>query len=276
MSKLKIGVIAVGYDCPRLNESLSAWVALKCGIRGTKLEYIIPPNPDYDFKIVCTTALFKEYAELGAKYDNDRTERTLLAYEESGGIDKAIIVKEPISDFESRNYCWKALQEMDLDLDLIFQIDLYDEFYTSSEIVNCLEFVKKNPLVDWFGVNFKNYVRDERHWIDGFCPPRIHWVKKHGGIDRFFHDNDLIYKNLLDGRPKSSLECSRLEIPRAIAHVRHLSWCGPKEYLKKKIDYQMKALGTCSYVWDDLNNRLAFRREYYLQRGINPPEINED
>ena len=39
-----------------------------------------------------------------------------------------------------------------------------------------------------------------------------------------------------------------------------------KEYLKKKVEYQMRCLGTCSFSWNNEEEKLEFSKEYYKNK----------
>lgn len=253
-SKIKIGVVAVGYQCEQyLDKVLEPWINLKL------------KSTDLDIKICATTALFKEKHELGFKYDNKTTEDILSNYKKNKCIDEFVVVKEPILDFESRNYCWRYL--CDFDLDLTWQLDLFDELYTEENIFRILTYIKNNEFVDWYRVNFKNYIGDTKHYIEGFAPPRIHWVNRNGGIDKWYWDNNLQYKN-----KKRDIEVTSVTIPKHIAMVKHYSWCGSAEFLKAKIAYQKKAINCCSYEYSE-EKGLIFDKFYYNRINEDPPKV---
>lgn len=266
MGVLKIGVIAVGYNCDKFfPQVLAAWSYLKKGLVSEWGQRLVEPDPRFDIKIAFTTALFKEYAELGGTYQNEATEKYLKTFVDSGVIDSASIVKTPIVDFQARNVAWNYLKQFDLDL--VWQLDA-DEIYAVSDILNALEFIQKNPWVDWYRVNFKNFVGDTQHYIEGFCPPRIHWVKKNGGLKEWYWDNDVIYAN---GR--KSVECSNLAIPPNKTFVPHFSWCGSDDFLEKKVKYQHKVLGCCSYRINPETRKLEFDKDYFAKIGAPVPEL---
>ncbi|MEK6879176.1 MAG: hypothetical protein AABY22_06180 [Nanoarchaeota archaeon] len=269
MSKLRLGIVAVGYQCLRLCETLAPFVTLKCGVYDQdKGQYILEPHPELDIKIAVCAGLFKERWDAGEVYDNELNGNLLKAYEESGAIDKFIEVKEPILDFESRNYCWNYLQQFKPEV--VMQSDIYDEFYTTLEIVKIINFVKNNPLVDTFHVRFRNYfgVDKPKKYVLDFCPPRINWNNRRGGIKRFYWDNFLEYES-----GQQSQVLSKMDIPVSVARPTHLSWVGSLEFLQKKRNYQIKALGHCSYCFKD--GEIIIDEEYYKKLGIPLPEIHE-
>lgn len=267
-NEIKIGLVAVGYQCDKyLRQVLAPWVSLKCGVWDEDLGVQVE-RPKLNIKICCTTALFKEYNEMGHQYDNERTESILSDYKKSGAIDEFIVVKDPIVDHQSRNYCLDYFRQFDIDL--FWQLDLLDEIYTQEDILSILGFVRENRLIEWYRINFKNYVGDTKHYIEGFNPPRIHWAKRHGGISRWHWDNNVTYNN---GRRDTSYP--HLIVPPNIACVKHYSWCGSDQFLKNKINYQKKCLGTCSYLWDERKG-LVFNQEYYNKTRQLVPELKID
>lgn len=265
---LKIGIIAVGYQSEYISSSLAPWIMLKCG-GCDNIGNNIEPDKSLNIKICTASALFKERWDMGEAYSNDENEEILNILRKNQCIDECIFIKHPIIDFESRNYCWDYLKQFDLDL--IWQLDFGDEIYSVKQIKDILAFVNKNKFVDWFKVNFKNYVGSTQTYVNGFCPPRIHWVNRNGGVDKFVWDNDLVYKN-----GKHANQCSNMQIPKNIAHVAHYSWCGSSDFLKKKIEYQHRCLGVCSYKWDDSKNSICFDLDFYQKNNIPIPEILHD
>jgi len=161
-------------------------------------------------------------------------------------------------------------------VDYIWLLD-GDEFYSKNEIINIVEYVKSEPFISWFKINFKNYFNDEQHWVDGFCPPRIFKVNtKNLKLDSFYFENDLYYadesKNLTDYK-----NLSYLEIPKNKAHIKHYSWCGSKDFLKNKIKYQnLRYNGICSYEWDESNDCLKLNEDFYKKYNISKPLIYSD
>ena len=89
-------------------------------------------------------------------------------------------------------------------------------------------------------------------------------------IDRFYYENDLIYKNAQGEMDYKSL--SSREIPNSLAFIKHYSWCGTPEFLQRKIQYQnLHYGGICSYKFQD--GQLVFNDEYYSKLNLPKPEI---
>ena len=63
-------------------------------------------------------------------------------------------------------------------------------------------------------------------------------------------------------------------MPRTIAHVKHYSWCGDKDFLKNKVKYQnLRYNGICSYKWNDQTNSLELNEDFYSKYFVRKPEI---
>ena len=262
-------VIAVGYQCPRLNEVLAPWVALKCGIKDD-LGQEVRPKSNHKFVISVAGALFKERREMGETYENSQNEALLQSYLNSGAIDALTFEKEKgILDFESRNLALEAARKLEIERpNLIWQLDLFDEYYQIEQIEAILKFIEANSYSDWYAVNFKNFVNTTQTYVKGFCPPRIFWYDRHGGLEKFIWDNDWTWKNGC----KTSV-ASRQEIPEQVALINHESWCGSPEFLKRKVEYQKRAINCCSFKWSEEKNCLEFDTEYFNTIGKAVPQL---
>jgi len=251
--KIKIGLIVTAYQCKNL-DFLDNWIkAKKSGIA--------------DIRIAVTTALFKEYADLGAKYDNEQTELLLTSAKEDSNIDYLNVIKHPILDWQNREISLQSLKAENVDF--IWQLDS-DEYYSLEEIKNAIEWLKSNDLYDFYRVNFRNYIGkpEDRTYVLDFKPVRIINNRNHNGISKFYFDNDVEFNN----KTRTPF-CAGTAIPIRVCQPKHFSWVGSKEFLNRKIEYQKKAIGTCSYAWDVENDCLIFNKEYYNQRGIDAPAV---
>ena len=157
-----------------------------------------------------------------------------------------------------------------MNCDVIWMVDA-DEFYSLEDIKNIVNFINENPNYCWYSINFKNYIFDGKQWIDGFCPPRIFKSKFDSMvIDSFFWDNDIAYqKNNEFINYKKLLS---LEIPKQIAHIKHMTWL--HENGKLKYEYQIKHFGHCGYKWNYESNELEFNSDFYLKINQELPKIN--
>jgi hypothetical protein len=162
-------------------------------------------------------------------------------------------------------------------VDYIWLLD-EDEFYSKNEIKNIIEYIKSEPFITWFKINFKNYFNDESHWIDGFCPPRIFKTKSNNlSLSKFYYENDILYIDK-DNKEIDYKNLSHLQIPRQVAHIKHYSWNGNEEFLKNKVKYQLlRYNGICSYIWNEDHKKLELNiNDYYNKFNIPLPIINKD
>ena len=64
------------------------------------------------------------------------------------------------------------------------------------------------------------------------------------------------------------------EIPKDKCFPDHYSWIGSPEFLRAKVKYQLKRYnGICSYEWDEENNKLLFREEFFRKFNQKKPEV---
>lgn len=256
---MNIAVVAVGYQCKDLVNVLLPWFYLK-------------NSSKFNFKICAVSALFKERWDRGETYQEvpENTESLLDAVNENL-LDRYIQIDQPILDYQSRVAAWDYLKQFNIDY--IWQLDLYDEYYTSEEILQSLEWIKENNLYDFYRVNFKNYfgrLEDKTYVLD-FKPVRVINNKVHGGVKNFYWDNDIEFN---DG--VKTPNCAGAIIPQKVCNPKHLSWVGDKEFLTKKIQYQHNAIKTCSYKWNEEKDCLEFNDSYYNKFQIQRPIIYKD
>lgn len=253
---MKISVIAVGYQCQPevLNQVLSPWIELK---------------QSEDVTICAVSALFKERWDRGETYMNGDMAQHLINSDLI--IDKYIEVKHPILDFESRNFAWNYLKNTNPDI--VWQLDLFDEYYNLDQIKNAIQFIKNNEFVEYFRVNFKNYFGKEGSatYVDDFCPTRVINNRVNGGLKSFYWDNEVVFENGV-----RTPNCSNLSIPKNKLFPKHLSWVGDKVFLEQKIDYQHRALGHCSYKYNVEKDALEFNDEFYKKNNLIKPVVYND
>lgn len=244
----RFGILGCFYDCENyLPEVLSPWFRLK---------------KELNLSITAVNCLFSEYSSLGYKNEDYLTQEII----KKNQFDYKIISPVPQRESEVRNLALSYL--LYENVDFIWLLD-GDEFYTEEQIRRSINFVKKNINNYWFPINFKNYIFDGKQWIDGFCPPRIFNNTLENKIDKFYWDNDIVYSN---GKGYKTLKS--LEIPREEAHVRHMTWLHSNG--KKKVEYQQKHFGHCSYKWNDHKNELEFDLDFYSKRGLPFEKVNLD
>jgi hypothetical protein len=252
---MKIGLIASAYNCAQfLEDCLKPWEILK---------------KQSEHELCCSFIhnCFKENKELHLPIESsDGTAKILEQKHDDGTIDYYNFSTEYLREHEARNVCLKnVLQE---NVDYVWTLGL-DELYTIDEIEKILAFVEANPFVDWFKINYKNYIFDGKQWVDGFCPPRIFKVNTHAGLKELYYDDDFIYT---DGSDYKKL--SNLEVPKVIAHVKHMTWLHSNG--KAKVEYQKLRWGDngCSYSWDYKENKLKFNENFYKITNKPLPIIN--
>ncbi len=257
---MKIGVLLAVYNDPAyVEQCLKPWIDLKRIL---------------NIKIAVCHGQFKEYHDLGYEDSDELTQNIVGVLHQCEQIDY-LYYQNPRNgsvvtyqnEAELRNHGLQYL--LDQNVDVVWTIGS-DELYTELQIINIVQYIKKNDLVDWYRVNYKNFVFDKKHYIKGFNPARIWWTKRHGGIDKFYWDDDILYK---DG--SNYLNLSHLNIPETVAFVNHYTWCDP-EIAFRKIEYQNKhfANNLCSYKIQ--NGKIVFNEEYYKTTGQTKPEVYND
>lgn len=267
MTKIKsILVICVGYNSQNLNEALAPWVTLRNGIKDEHGNFTQPPS-NIDWRICCATGLFKERRDLGEQYNN-KDIPILREYLKSHAIDQVFEITEGVYDYESRDLCWQWAKP--LNVDLVWEFDSFDEYYSQEEILKAIEWIEKNDLYTFYRIRFKNFfgLDGSKTYVKDFTPPRIIWNKPGKRIDKFHWDNEVTF---YDG--SQTPNCSNIVIPERIIHPKHLSWVGSPEFLKRKIAYQKRALKCCSYRFNDKESRLEFDSDYYSLTKQPFPEI---
>jgi len=248
---MKIGVLLSAYNSEEyIDGCLQPWINLK---------------NEFEIIIGCNSGMYKEYTTLGFKPRNKETLAKLINYE----LDFLITtgMGSLLNENDSKNNVLHVLKN---NCDLIWIVDS-DEFYTEVEIRNILNFIQKTHQYDWYSVNLKNYTFTKQLWVDGFCPPRIFRTDRNGGIEHFYFDNHILYK---DGETFESKPT--ISIPRDVAWIKHYSWLSEDSRTKEKISYQQQRfIGGCSFVWDEETNSLKYSETFYESRGIEKPILHE-
>lgn len=266
LSKLKVGILGCGFCCEKdLDTRLNTWIPFH-------------QNLDIIFSIV--SARFKEYEGLNIHQDNTNTSKLLKEYYKHGNIQYLHLPEKSLTEADSRDL---ALQDLlKNNVDLIWLLDLSDEYYTESQIEKILEYIETgdNKLYTWYSIPFKNYIFDGKQWIDGFCPPRIFRVKTQNYtsdavLNNCYWDNDFNYKSS-SGRLISYKSFPEKKIPSNIINggVKHLTWLHSNG--EEKVKYQMKHFGDCSYKWNQEKKELEFNLDFYRKNGLELPKINKD
>jgi hypothetical protein len=262
---MKIGIIGMAYNAvDSVEKTLSPWL----NARDEKLG-------GNEFIIHAVSVPFAEYKNIpGFVEDHDtyRMLETLLVYEK---IDYLTISPLYMTEAESRSAGLVPL--LIENCDIIWCVDLQDEYYTKKIISEIINFVNLNKWTSWFTCNFRNYVFDERHYLEEFfTPPRIFRVKTNGYIlQKFYFDNDITYKEeLRESKETSYKTLPSMNLPKNI-FIKHLTWLN-NENSKKKILYQKARGWICSYTWDENLDCLDFNLEYYKKTNQSFPVVIEE
>lgn len=180
------------------------------------------------------------------------------------------------SEYEARN---KGLSHLlDVGCDVIMVVDS-DERYNEKDVDFLLEVIN-NPSFEenaWYSINFKNYIFDEKTWIDGFCPPRLFNVYfKDYELKEFYWDNDVFY-NSMNVYLSSTVDYK--ELPNAVIdksklHIKHLTWLGERAI--QKVHYQIKHYGQCSYKVKEDGTGIEFNDYYFQKNNEVMPELHYD
>lgn len=233
-------------------------------------EYVdacLSPWLSFNIPISCVSFQFENFE----KQDNKNCLEKINKYIPSSSIfyNDSKILKE----HEARNIALNDLKNKDIDTFLILDID---EFYKKEEIINLLDYINSEDFdwVAWSKINFKNYIFDGKCWTDGFCPPRVFKLQYQDfKLDRFYWDNDLVYKD--DNKDVDYKYLSSSIIPKNKLHVKHMTWLNT-ERGKYKAEYQQKHFGKCSYKWNSEKNVLEFNKQYYVEVKEPIPQIYYD
>lgn len=264
---MKIGIIAQGRNCADvLDDVLAPWIRA--------MEKL-------DIHICLITATFKEMEKLGGSPKND--DNTWEKFEEyAQQYPKNISTSKFdkfVSEAESRDLGRQILMSDGIKVDLIWLLDLSDEYYTLEQIEKIVAFVKSEPFTTWFKICFRNYVFDRKTYlVEPFIPPRI-WRVESGGykLSKCVYDNDFLYTNVI-GAQVLDKSLSNYIIPKSVALVKHFSWLSD-ERGKQKCAYQNLHFGFsngCSYRWNDKKNRLEFNDEFFKKINGTIPRVERE
>lgn len=244
----KIGILLTAFNCEdTLEECLKNW-----------------KNRD-DCVIRAVSVPFEEYKDLEG--DNSAT-LDILKKENIDTITEPKYIKEA----DARNLALKKLLSEGVSYIMILD---GDEVYSKDDIDNLFKFVYYQDEICWFSINLKNYVFDNNHYIDNFCPPRVFKVRYYNLLlSHFYFDNDLVY--LENQTPIKYKELSTLAVPKRFCYPKHYTWLN-NDRSRKKIEYQNKHFnGICSYVWNAEKKCVEFNSDFYSKYGMKTPEIKLD
>ena len=250
---MKIGLLCNFYGFPEYtNRCLENWKKI----------------PEIN-KVAVSSYQYPQYIECGWDIDDTETPIQLLK-EHRGFVDYICLGKESNDSF-SRNSPLQHL--MAYDLDYIWLLD-QDEFYSEEDIKKAIQHIKDNPKSQTYKINFKNFVFSKDQYIEDFNPPRIFSTKVNGktSLSHFYYENDVAYN--IDDKIIDYKNLLISQIPKQSCFPDHYSWVGSNEFLKAKVKYQLKRYnGICSYEWDEKNNKLSFREEFFKKFNQKKPEV---
>ena len=261
---MKIGIIAQGRNCADvLDDVLAPW---------------IKAMGKHDIHICLVTATFKEMQKFGQPPKN--TDNTWERFQEYGlKYPKNVSVikfDSYVSESESRESGRQCLMAKDVNADLVWLLDLSDEYYTAEQIDKIVAFVKSEPFTMWFRLSFKNYVFDKKTYLTApFTPPRI-WRTNFSGykLDKCAYDNDFLYTNAINAQVWDR-SLSNYIIPKSVAWIRHYSWLND-ERGKEKVAYQESHFSHgagCCFKWDD---GLKWNEAYFKKVGETIPVTEKE
>jgi len=257
---MKIGISSIGYESKELlSKCFVPWNEIR------QNKQIIPEITD--LKICFSHGCFEETHALGfPMYSTDGTIELAKNLKLNGQIDELIIYDTPQKENEMWTNNFLKLKESDIDLLIMVNVD---EIWEIEEIKKLIKFVQDNTLVTYFKVNFKNYCIDYNTWVDDFIVPRVWFVNKNNGLKRFYKEELVEYNN-----GQRDVNCSNLTVPNILVFPKHYSWVGTKEYLQRKLNFQALRFGSCSYTWDEVNDKLQLNDDFYSKFNIKKPKLN--
>jgi hypothetical protein len=255
---LKIGVQFLAYNCKKsFPEFIKPWKKLK---------------DEYNLYFYVGSCQFPIYANLGYE-DNNASTVEMLKNEYSNIIDYLYTPSKPKKEEDLRNKCLEVFKGKGVDL--MWVVDS-DEFFTEKEICNVLDYVRQNNHIDWYSLQYKNYVGDGEGWVD-FEAPRLWWMNRNKGIRSFHRDCWVIYNN-----EKECRQANWKTIPKKIAVPRHMTWVAsfdesrPSD-VRAKIRYQnINYSDGCGFKWDEKKGELSFNEEWLKTNNKKMPKIHSD
>jgi hypothetical protein len=258
MSKFKIGITAIGYECAEhIDKVFNPWMEVEAGAVSDLIESV---------HISVAHGCFNETYKIG--YPISSTDGTIKRFQElenSGFIDKFNLFDEPDWEYEFWNSNLEFLFSKNINLLMMLNMD---EVWTVEEIRGALEYINKTQEADYFKVNFKNLVINEHTYVKDFIVPRFWRTNRNGGIRGFHFDDELTFAN-----GKTDKTAPFKVIPVESVFPRHYSWVGSEEFLQRKIAFQHAHYKTCSYAWDENKKQLILNEDYYRMTGKPKPQL---
>lgn len=244
----KIGIIFCLYNCEStLDSCLNAWKQVK----------------NENFIYSCVSSPFKGYEDFNPPKDN-----TVELVRAAKIMDSHFVHEGHLAETEARGLCLQYLKMQECDT--VFCVD-GDEIFTIEQINKIIKYVENNPQSLWFKLSLKNYIFDEKTYLEEpFTPARIYRISAPPfKLGVFYQDNDISYV-YNDQEVQNSVVKNKV-IPQKIAWIKHLTWQS-NENSRLKVQYQQKRWNLCSYEWKD--GQIQFNEEYYKNKS--KPKILKD
>jgi len=253
---MKIGILGCGYNCVNdLDNRLAPW---------------FEAAKEFNIIFSFVSCMFKEYKDLNINIDNSGTIKYFEDLKNKNLIQHFNFSELSLPESEARNLALFPL--LSDNVDCVWLLDLSDEYYTEKEIRSIISYISNDKFIQWYAINFKNYILDGKQWIDDFCPPRIFFNSRGLGISKFYWDNDVIYTNGKETFNYKTLVFKM--VPKHAAHVRHMTWLHSNG--KLKVEYQNRHFGHCSYKWNEETNELEIDKNFFIRNNIPQPIIHKD
>lgn len=229
----------------------------------------IEPFLNRDNYIVSAVSVpFKEYKGIDELHDH--TTDLLRELVEQKKLKYLVDSPQYVSEAEARNFALFYLRKYNLDY--IWLVDS-DEFYTDEDIKKIENYVESSNK-NLFKISLKNHIFDLDHYLEEpFCPPRIFKTKIDNNflLEAFYWDNDICYGN--DGKlVKFDAIEEPTTIPKEVAYIPHYTWLNDR-IGKRKVEYQHRHFGNCSYKWNYDNHRIEFDEEFYKSHNLDIPNV---
>lgn len=250
---IKLAVISIGYKCDEwISEVWTPWINRK----DVSLSFVYGITPENYANHL--------YPDERDTITFDKISRLLIENP------KYIFdfQTEPMIESQLRNVALENLRKNNVEFDYLMIMDADDEIYAHYDIDKIKEYIVRDPFIGCYKIPFRNYInyRGRLGFYRGFKPYRVWNNKLHGGIDRFYWDNDICYK---DGTNQSGLSTRVVPI-----EIEHRSWCGSEDRLSRKVDYQEAHFSSgygCGYQKADIG--VEFNEGYYNRTGEKKPFI---
>tara|TARA_Y100000356_G_scaffold121822_1_gene115460 strand:- start:2022 stop:2777 length:756 start_codon:yes stop_codon:yes gene_type:complete len=230
----------------------------------------IDPFLKRDNHIVSAVSVpFKEYKGIDCLHDH--TTDILRELVEQKKLKYLVDSPQYISEAEARNNALFYLKKYNLDY--IWLVDS-DEFYTEEHINKIEEYVESSSK-NLFKISLKNHVFDLDHYLEEpFCPPRIFKTNINNTIKMagFYWDNDMSYE--YNGQMISYENMELETIPKEVAYIPHYTWLNDR-IGKRKVEYQHKHFGHCSYKWNHEKHCLEFDESFYKKMNQPIPKVKK-